>query len=506
MRRTKIVCTIGPATSSEGAIRRLARAGMDVARLNFSYGSHEAHAEAISRVRAVAKELGRPIGILQDLSGPKLRVGELPGGAVELHAGAEVVLSTARRPSASHLPLPVPELPRAVTAGDRLLLADGRIELRVLKTSRTEVRCQVRVGGVLKSHQGLNVPGVSLPIATVTAKDLADLKFGLEQEVDWVAMSFVREANDLAPLRRAIGRADRGRPSTVARGDPERSRTGRPPTAGQTPFGLPVRAPGVMAKIEKHEAVDRLDEIIAAADGIMVARGDLGVELPLARVPLLQKDIIARCNRAAKPVVTATQMLETMVENPRPTRAEVSDVANAVFDGTDAVMLSGETAVGRFPQEAVRVMADVVSRAEAGLDFAARSDRASAWSCQTTADGISQAACALASDIGARAIITATGSGYTALMVSRQRPAAPVVAVTPDVATLRRLTLVWGLHPLLAPRGRNTDELIVSTISAARKAGYVRAGDRVVVTAGVPPGPGNTNLIKVEVVGRHHRL
>jgi len=475
-RRTKIVCTIGPATSSRAAIRRLARAGMDVARLNFSYGTHETHARTIALLRSVAEEVGRPIGILQDLSGPKLRVGELPGGMVELRAGAPLVLSVTESASSSpsRLPLPVPELARAVAPGQRLLLADGSIELRVLSASRSEIRCRVQVGGVLKSHQGLNAPDAALPIRTVTAKDLADLKFGLARGVDWVAMSFVRRASDLSPLRRAL--------------------------KGASP------APKLMAKIEKHEAVDRLDEIVEAADGIMVARGDLGIELPLAQVPVLQKAIIARCRRVGRPVVTATQMLESMVSSPRPTRAEVSDVANAVFDGSDGVMLSGETAAGRYPTEAVRVMSDVIARAEAASDFQERLTESRAWPCESIASGISEAACSLAGDVNARAIITATGSGYTALMVSRHRPETPIIAVTADVATLRRLTLVWGVHPLLAPRGRNSDELIVNAVARARQAGLVRAGDRVVVTAGVPPGPGNTNLLKVEVVGRHAKL
>jgi pyruvate kinase len=447
---------------------------MDVARLNFSYGSHAAHAETIRMLRSVADELGEPIGVLQDLSGPKLRVGELPGGGVELEAGREVVFSTARVVLPPKLPLPVPELAQAVKAGQRLMLADGQIEVTVLEAKKGEIRCRVRVGGRLESHQGVNAPEVALPVQTVTVKDLADLRFGLEHQVDWVAMSFVRTAEDLIPLRRAMSGA-------------------------QAP-------PGLIAKIEKHEAVKRLSEIIAAADGVMVARGDLGIELPLAEVPMLQKEIIRLCNRAGKPAITATQMLESMITNSRPTRAEVSDVANAVLDGTDAVMLSGETAVGEHAEAAVAVMAEVVTKAEAGMDFEGRLEESRSWPCDGISDGISEAACGLARDVKARAIITATGSGYTAIMVSRHRPEMPLVAVTPDVATMRRLALVWGVHPVLAPRCRNTDELIVNAIGRARAAGWVSPGDRVVVTAGVPLGRGYTNLIKVEVVGRHHKL
>jgi pyruvate kinase len=356
-----------------------------------------------------------------------------------------------------------------------VLLSDGRIELRVLGVSGPEITCEVRVGGILKSHQGVNLPDLSLPIAAVTKKDLADLTFGLRHDVDWVAMSFVRRAEDLEPLRRLMRRA--------------RS------------------AAGVIAKIEKHEAVLHLDEIIAAADGVMVARGDLGVELQLDQVPVLQKQILAKCRRAGKPVIIATQMLETMVSSPRPTRAEVSDVANAVFDGADAVMLSAETAAGRYPTEAVRVMARVAARAEGAFDFGASLAESASWPRRTVTDAIAQATCSLARDLDARAIITATSTGHTALMVAMHRPAQPIVAVTANVATCKRLALVWGVYPVPAPRGRNTDELIVNAIVRAREAGFVRGGDRVVVTAGVPPGiAGKTNLIKVEVVGQHSRF
>jgi pyruvate kinase len=470
LRRTKIVCTLGPATASQEAITRLTEAGMDVARLNFSYGDHALHAALIARLRAAAAQAGRPIAILQDLSGPKLRVGDLPGGELMLTPGSEVVLSAAEVPTPGHLPLPVPELPRAVRAGQRLLLSDGRLELRVLATTDTTVRCEVSAGGLLKSHQGVNAPDAALPIATVTAKDLADLEFGLEQGVDWVAMSFVRTAEDLRPLR-------------------ERMRE----------LGRPI---ALMAKIEKHEAVDRIEEIIAAADGVMVARGDLGIEVALDEVPILQKEIIARCNAAGKPVITATQMLESMLTNPRPTRAEVSDIANAVLDGTDAVMLSGETAVGRYPFEAVAVMTRVILQAEAAFDHHGYLERSRVTPCESITEAIAEATCTLAEDLGAQAILTPTTSGQTALLVARHRPAAPVLAVTASEATHRRLALSWGVYPLLAPRGRNTDEMIRTAISKALEAGLVSKGDRVVVTAGVPAGqPGRTNLIKVEVVG-----
>jgi pyruvate kinase len=472
--RTKIVCTIGPATQSRTALARLAAAGMNVARFNFSYGTHDEYARVIGMVRALERTLGRPIGVLQDLSGFKLRVGALPGGAMMLRPRQEVLLSAAPSPDPPAIPIPTAALPKALSPGQRLLLGDGKIELRVLDARGAEVRCRVRVGGLLQSHQGLAAPDTALPIGAATRKDLADLRFGLEQGVDWVAMSFVRSAEDLEPLRRAVKRHGSGA--------------------------------GLMAKIERHEAIDNLDEIIDAADGIMVARGDLGIQLPLDQVPVLQKDIIARCNAVGKPVVTATQMLESMVSSPRPTRAEVSDVANAVLDGTDAVMLSAETAVGRYPSDAVRVMSRVCARAEAAFDYEGRLAHSTQLPCRTVTDGISQAVVSLASDLNARAIITATSSGHTALMVAMHRPAAPIVAVTSDVATQRRLTPSWGVTPLLAARGRNTDQLIVRTLARAREEKLVHEGDLVVITAGVPAGiPGHTNLIKVEVVGRRER-
>jgi pyruvate kinase len=448
---------------------------MDVARLNFSYGTHAQHAASIARVRAAARQVGRPVAVLQDLSGPKLRVGEIHASEVELRAGEQVVLSVSRPPSAGLIPLPFPSLARLLSAGQRVLLSDGRIELEVLAASGTEIACRVRVGGVLRSHQGVNLPDLTLPIRAVTAKDLADLDFGLRHQVDWVAMSFVRRAEDLAPLRRRISLA----------GD----------------------ATGIIAKIEKHEAIGALDEIVAAADGVMVARGDLGVELPLDQVPVLQRQILAQCRQAGKPVIVATQMLESMVTSPRPTRAEVSDVANAVFGGADAVMLSAETAAGRYPVESVRVMARVAARAEAAFDFGAALAESAGWPCRTVTDAIAEATCSLARDLDARAIVTATSTGHTALMVAMHRPAQPIVAVSANVATWRRLALVWGVSPLLAPRGRNTDELILNAVGHAQQAGLVRKGDRVVVTAGVPAGiAGKTNLVKVEVVGQHFRF
>jgi len=351
-----------------------------------------------------------------------------------------------------------------------LLLSDGRLELRVTSTTDTEIKCEVIVGGLLRSHQGVNVPDAALPIRAVTDKDLADLDFGLEHDVDWVAMSFVRDAEDLRPLRARM--LERGKSAAL------------------------------MAKIEKHEAIAHLDEIIAYADGVMVARGDLGIEVAFDEVPILQKRIIARGNAAGKPVVTATQMLESMLTNPRPTRAEVSDVANAVLDGTDAVMLSGETATGQYPFEAVAVMSRIILQAEAAFDHHAYLERSRVTPCENITEAIAEATCTLAEDLCAQAILTPTSTGQTARRVARHRPKAPIVAVTANEATQRQLALSWGVSPLLAPRGGHTDELITTAIAKAAEAGFVAKGDRVIVTAGVPSGaPGRTNLIKVEVVG-----
>ena len=390
---------------------------------------------------------------------------------MQLEPGQEVAFSTADPPAAGDAPPPL-----AGTGGGARAGRPGVPERRANRAAggeRGRIRrfaATVVAGGVLKSHQGVNVPDTALPIHAVTEKDLADLEFGLAQGVDWVAMSFVRRAEDLAPLRKRLAASGKNI--------------------------------GLMAKIEMREAVDHLEEIIEYADGVMVARGDLGIEIPLDQVPIMQKRIIALGNRAGRPVVTATQMLESMIANPRPTRAEVSDVANAVLDGTDAVMLSGETAAGKYPVEAVRVMDQVARQAEGGLRLPRLPGTRTRVPCETITDAIAEAAVALAEDLCARAIITPTSSGTTALMVARHRPEAPVVAIADGEETQRRLALVWGVYPLHAPRTQNTDDMVRTAVRTAREAGFVEDDDLVVVTAGMPSGiPGRTNLIKVEVVG-----
>ena len=412
MRRTKIVCTIGPATRSPEALRHLIEAGMNVARLNFSHGSQEQHAEVVGHLRRLSVEMNTPLALLQDLSGPKVRVGNIAGEGVTLTPGAEVTLTLKDVPGDEHqINLPVPEIFEAVRVGTHLMLDDGLLELRV-KSKRTDALvCEVVVGGLLTSHKGVNVPGVSLPIAAVTDKDLEDLKFGIAQKMDYVAASFVRSASDIAVLR-GVCEAARAK--------------------------IPL-----IAKIEKHEAIANIDSIMEAVDGIMVARGDLGVEVPIDEVPVIQKMLIHKANRAGKPVITATQMLDSMIRNPRPTRAEVTDVANAIFDGTDAVMLSGETAVGLYPFDAVRMMGKIATHTESSLDFAKILDEKMHFDTGHSITGaIGQATCDVAHDLNCAAILTASATGRTARVVSRYRPRAPIICATNRQETCNRLALV----------------------------------------------------------------
>lgn len=470
MRRTKIVATIGPASESDAMLRNLIRDGMNVARLNFSHGTHAQHRRVIRRLRRLSREAGHPIAILQDLCGPKPRVGEIADPPLELRRGQSVTLSA--RPSRggdATIPIAFPDLPRHLSRGDRLLLDDGALQLRVEATTETEISARVVVGGELSSHKGINVPDVTLDIPAVTEKDLKDLRFGLDAGVDWVAMSFVRSPDDLKPLRGVMERRNRGTP--------------------------------IIAKIEKHEAIRHLDDIIAGADGIMVARGDLGVELPIDRVPTLQKDIIQRCNKANKPVITATQMLESMIHNPRPTRAEVSDVANAIWDGTDAVMLSGETAVGRYPRAALRMMATVAARAENRIDFEQLSRERSALPADSATEAIGQAVCVIAADLPVKAIITPTSSGTTPLLISKNRPQQPIIAPSAVEATRRRLPLLWGIHPVAVEPSRTIDDMIRRAMEAAAVTGLVKRGDLVVITGGVPGQPGFTNFVRIAHLG-----
>jgi len=469
-RRTKIVCTIGPASWSPEVLERLIRAGMNVARLNFSHGTHSEHGEVITAIRRIAAQLDQPIAILQDLAGPKIRIGEIEAGSMTLESGSVFTLTA--RPvlgNEREVSITYPDLPKDVQPGDTLLLSDGALELEVLEATGQDIKCRVIIGGPLSSHKGINLPTRSIKAPSLTEKDRDDLTFGIEQEVDYVALSFVRSAADVLEAKRFM--QERG-------------------------SAIPV-----IAKVEKHEALNNIDEIIQVVDGVMVARGDLGVETPLERVPLVQKMLIEKSNRAGKPVITATQMLRSMVDNPRPTRAEVTDVANAILDGTDAVMLSEESAIGKYPEEAVKMMARIAEDAESGFPFDAWGQRFEAKSEKALPEAVSQAACKLAENINAAAIITFTQSGSTAQLVAKYRPRRPILAPTPLERTYRRLALIWGVVPILSEAMKNTDEMIDKAFAATLKSRLVERGQKVVITAGAPVGvPGTTNLIKAEVL------
>lgn len=469
-RRTKIICTLGPASAAEGIIEQMARAGMDVARLNFSHGSHAEHGQAIERIRSVEARLGRPIAILQDLQGPKIRLGTFEGGSALLRRGAEFVLTT--RPvvgDPGRAAVSYEGLARAVKPGDRVLIDDGRIQLEVREAREEEVVCRVATGGLVRDHKGVNLPETALRLAPLTEKDREDLRFGLRHGVDYVAVSFVRSAADILEVREFIN--DNGSDAQV------------------------------IAKLERPEALGRLEEILGAAGGVMVARGDLGVEMPLEEVPIVQKEVIKKARQARVPVIIATQMLESMVERPRPTRAEISDVANAIFDGTDAVMLSAESASGAYPVEAVRVLDRVLRRAEQAAPPAplerARAER-------SFPEAISDAATFAAQSLGARAIVAFTQSGFTARLLSQDRPPVQVIAFTPSERVRRRLALDWGVVPRSIRRLASVDEM-VEEIEASLLADHtVRLNDVLVIVAGAPLWVrGTTNLLKLHRVGEH---
>jgi pyruvate kinase len=465
-RKTKIVCTLGPATESVDGIVSLLEAGMDVVRLNFSHGDREDHRKKIRRIREVSKSLGREVGILQDLGGPKIRLGELPEGGVNLEAGSTIALGIEGQAGNAVLPVSYPYLLEDVGVGERILLADGLAELEVREVKSDRLLCAVIIGGAVTSRKGVNLPQANLRVAAFTEKDRADLEVGLEEGVDFVALSFVRHEDDLAPVRERI------------------TRQSHPPM--------------LIAKIEKPQAVDRLQPILEVVDGVMVARGDLGVEMPPEKVPMIQKDIIAAARRAGRPVITATQMLRSMVDSPRPLRAEASDVANAVLDGTDAVMLSEETAIGNYPTEAVRVLHRVALEAEPKIDHAEMLTDSLSPTVPELTGAISRAACELAADIDAAANVTTTASGGTARLVARLRPATPVLAMTTSVAVARQLSLSWGVIPAVGEETEDAIELGNAVLNQLSRHGLGEQGDRVVVTAGLPLGfSDSTNVIRV---------
>ncbi len=467
MTKTKIICTIGPASRSPELLEKLVEAGMNVARLNFSHGTLEQHAQTIMDIRAASAKLSRHVAILQDLSGPKIRTGPLAAGTVTLKEGQPFTLTSRDVPGDEReVGLTYPDLPANVRAGDVLLLADGLLELAVESTSERDIRCRVVAGGPLGSNKGINLPHRSINAPILTEKDKRDLEFGLAHGVDFIALSFVRTAHDVASVKKVI--AEGG-------------------------FDVPL-----IAKIEKFEALANIDEIIKAADGIMVARGDLGVEIPLETVPRAQKMLIAKTNAAAKPVITATQMLRSMVEHPRPTRAEVTDVANAILDGTDAIMLSEETAAGAFPVQAVKVMAKVAADVEPLFDHEGWNTKLKDATRLSFEAAVAHTAVEIATDIGAAAILTCTTSGSTTRLVARYRPRQPLLAMTPHARTALRLALTFGAVPVLMPETTSAEDLENRAIGAALQNGYVKPGQPVVITAGLPFNvSGTTNIIKV---------
>ena len=464
-RRTKIVATLGPATAGEMQIKALVEAGMDAARLNFSHGSHEEYARLLGIVRAVSAETGKPLAVIADLQGPKIRVGEMPPEGVRLMRGQQLAVTPSRIVgSGEQVPIVYSGLDDIAQPGSRILIDDGRIVLKVLRKEDGELVCRVVAGGVLTSRKGVNFPGATITAPSLTPKDRQDLEFALQTGADYVALSFVREAADIAQLRSLI----------------------------DTISDRPVK---IIAKIEKREAIRNIGAIIDAADAIMVARGDLGVEIAPERVPYWQKEIIRRATGNAKLVITATQMLESMIASPTPTRAEASDVANAVYDGTDAVMLSGETAIGKYPARAVATMHRIARTVEGSLASRAAGKQPSHGS---VTRAISAAACEVAADLDVAAIVTPTSSGTTPVEVAKHRPRTPIVAVSPDMDVVNQLALAWGVKPQLIAPARDTDDTFTKAISAAESSGLAGPGQMIVITAGIRVNvPGTTNLIKV---------
>ncbi len=466
-RRAKIVATIGPSSDSEEMLRKMIESGLNVARLNFSHGTHQGHGEVIARIRRLSAELNKPVTILQDLQGPKLRVGDLPKEGVELKSGEDILLKPVEEVVETEedghettvIPMDVPNLVKSVHPGNRILLDDGHMELEVSKVLPHSLEARVVLGGVLKSHKGVNLPGALLEFPSLSEKDIEDLKFGLQQQVDVVAISFVRTAEDVQRVRDVIHQTD--------------------PSQSLMP---------IIAKLERPEAIENLEAILDAADGVMVARGDLAVETSPASVPIIQKKIIEAANRKARMVITATQMLESMISNPRPTRAEASDVANAIFDGSDAVMLSGETASGQYPLEAVEMMARIVKEAEAHFGEWGKCKIELSEPTQDDAVSITRAARELAQDRSVATIAVFTQTGRTALLMSKARPNVPIVAFTPEIATYHRLGLMWGVEPILVPYASNVESMLAHVDNALIASTNVQMGDQVVMISGFPVG------------------
>ena len=470
VKRTKIVCTLGPASDSEEILTKLIENGLNVCRFNFSHGSHEEHKVRMDTVKKVREKLNKPIAILLDTKGPEIRTGQFAEPEVLLEEGNEFTITMKDVIGTKDIcTVSYKGLSKDVKPEDMILIDDGLVGLKVKEVNDDDILCIVENSGIVKNHKGVNVPGVKINLPALTEKDIKDIEFGIEEGIDFIAASFVRKASDVLAIREVL----------------------------ENNNATDIK---IISKIENQEGVDNLDEIIKVSDGIMVARGDLGVEIPTEEIPIVQKLMIKKCNEAGKPVITATQMLDSMIRNPRPTRAEVTDVANAIYDGTDAIMLSGETAAGKYPVNAVKTMSTIAKRTEEDLDYDEILKNSFTREKSVT-DAISYSTCSTAVSLDASAIVTATSSGYTARMVSKFRPKVPVVAATISEKAMRQLSLSWGVYPVKAKLGSNTDEVIDYSIKAAQQAGYLKDGELVVITAGVPVGvSGTTNLIKVRVM------
>lgn len=472
MRKTKIVCTIGPASEKEEVLRQLINNGLNVARLNFSHGSHEEHKVRIDTIKKIREEMGQSIAIMLDTKGPEIRTRDFENGAAELVKDQEYILTSRDIIGNEKIASVTYEnIARDLKKGDTVLIDDGLICMEVTESvSDTDLKCIVKNGGTIKNKKGVNVPNVKINLPALTERDINDIKFGIKQEIDFIAASFIRKADDVISIRRIL----------------------------EENFADHIR---IISKIENREGVENIDEIIEVSDGIMVARGDLGVEIPAEEVPLVQKELIKKCNDAGKPVITATQMLDSMIRNPRPTRAEVSDVATAIFEGSDAIMLSGETASGSYPAESVYTMSKIAVMIENSLDYYEILKSKYIGANNTITNSISLATCRTCLDLKASAIITATSSGFTAAAVSRFRPIAPIIAATESEQVMRIMSLYWGVYPMKIEKMKSTDEIIEGSVAKALQNGYIENGDLIVITAGVPVGiSGSTNLLKVHIV------
>ena len=469
-KKTKIVCTLGPASQSEEVLTKLIENGLNVCRFNFSHGSHEEHKERMDMVKKVREELKKPVAILLDTKGPEIRTGNFADPEVFLEEGSKFTITMSDVVGTKEIcTVSYKGLADDVVKGDLILIDDGLVGLRVEEVNGEDIHCVVENSGIVKNHKGVNVPGVKINLPALTPKDISDIEFGITQDIDFIAASFVRKASDVLAIREVL----------------------------ENNNATDIK---IISKIENQEGVDNLEEILQVSDGLMVARGDLGVEIPTEEMPIVQKEMIKKCNELGKPVITATQMLDSMIRNPRPTRAEVTDVANAIYDGTDAIMLSGETAAGKYPVEAVKTMATIAKRIEETLDYD-NILRSKGLNNTNVTDAISYATCTTAKSLNASGIVTSTSSGHTARMVSKFRPNTPIIAATPNEKTSRQLSLSWGVYTVNCQQAGNTDDLIDNSIEASKNEGFIHDGELVVITAGVPTGvSGTTNLIKVHVV------